>query len=327
MTSRELNPFSADYRNLFGNSYIRQFEVCDSQTERMGQATGIRVDESGYLQDLIVTLVAPVGKQVLIPLNQVHIDQQQQRVYVEGLSRAQIANLPVYDPNQTGQPPRPANAAYPTVTAPLDASAPLEASAPLDSRYISRPSSPAATSRSSSTDEQFIDYSNNPSGDTSIGRLNNQPNEERFYPDLQPENNEATVRLYEERLVVDRNKRRKVGEVIVRKEVETQLVEVPVRREKLIVEQVSPRYEKLAVVDLKTDQPINMAAIEHATAQSATTQPSVSGEFTSAEAASRFLDAIAHHPNAGHHTIQIKILMQDAAERETYQQWLERYLR
>jgi stress response protein YsnF len=49
--------------------------------------------------------------------------------------------------------------------------------------------------------------------------------------------------------VVDRQKR-KAGEVVVRKVIETEVVEVLVRREKLIVEQVSPAYKELAVIDL-----------------------------------------------------------------------------
>jgi len=57
------------------------------------------------------------------------------------------------------------------------------------------------------------------------------------------------IRLIEERLVVDRSKR-KVGEVIIRKEIETRIIQVPVRREKLIVEQVSPERKRLLEIDL-----------------------------------------------------------------------------
>ena len=60
---------------------------------------------------------------------------------------------------------------------------------------------------------------------------------------------ETIIRLLEERLVVDSSKR-KIGEVIVRKEIETRMVQVPVRREKLIVEQVSPEHKQLAEIDL-----------------------------------------------------------------------------
>ena len=57
------------------------------------------------------------------------------------------------------------------------------------------------------------------------------------------------VRLVEERLVVNRSKR-KIGEVIVRKEIETRIIQVPVRYEKLIVEQISPERKQLVEINL-----------------------------------------------------------------------------
>lgn len=62
---------------------------------------------------------------------------------------------------------------------------------------------------------------------------------------------ETVIPLLEERLVVDLT-RRKSGDIVVRKEIETHLlqVQVPVRREKLIVEQVSPEYKLIAEIDL-----------------------------------------------------------------------------
>ncbi len=57
------------------------------------------------------------------------------------------------------------------------------------------------------------------------------------------------VRLVEERLVVNHSKR-KIGEVIVRKEIETRIIQVPVRYEKLIVEQVSPERKQLVEINL-----------------------------------------------------------------------------
>jgi stress response protein YsnF len=60
---------------------------------------------------------------------------------------------------------------------------------------------------------------------------------------------EDVIRLLGERLIIERTKH-KVGEVIVRKEIETHIVQVPIRREKLIVEQISPEYKQLAQIDL-----------------------------------------------------------------------------
>ncbi|MEM7592034.1 MAG: DUF2382 domain-containing protein [Cyanobacteria bacterium P01_A01_bin.83] len=57
----------------------------------------------------------------------------------------------------------------------------------------------------------------------------------------------AAIPLLEEKLQVARHKQ-KVGEVIVRKQVETKIVEVPLRREKLIVERIGKNPEQLTEV-------------------------------------------------------------------------------
>lgn len=71
------------------------------------------------------------------------------------------------------------------------------------------------------------------------------------------------IRLLGERLVVDRSKR-KVGEVIVRKEIVTRMIQVPVRYEKLIVEQVSPERKQLAEIDLGQEEVIGIELLEKA---------------------------------------------------------------
>jgi len=56
------------------------------------------------------------------------------------------------------------------------------------------------------------------------------------------------IPLLEERLQINR-RRQKIGEVVLRREVETRVIEVPVRREKLIIEQVSPEFRQIACID------------------------------------------------------------------------------
>lgn len=129
---------------------------------------------------------------------------------------------------------------------------------------------------------------------------------------------EVIISLLEERLVVDRHKR-KVGEVVVRKEIETYIVEVPVRREKLIVEQVSPEYKQLAVVDLgqSQDQKTNHLDSSHPS--------TVSANFTSASAAIEFLEAIAIHPSSGSTTVQVSVVLTDKNMQTAYQNWLRQH--
>ncbi len=63
------------------------------------------------------------------------------------------------------------------------------------------------------------------------------------------------ITLLEEKLQVARRKR-KVGEVVVRKQVETRVVTVPVRREKLIVERIGKNPERLTEVVI-TEEKVN----------------------------------------------------------------------
>ncbi|MBE9143600.1 YsnF/AvaK domain-containing protein [Planktothrix mougeotii] len=61
-----------------------------------------------------------------------------------------------------------------------------------------------------------------------------------------------TIPLKEEKLIVERE-RRKVGEVVIRKQVETYFVQVPVKREKLVIEQVGTDDQILAEIPLSEE--------------------------------------------------------------------------
>ncbi len=135
---------------------------------------------------------------------------------------------------------------------------------------------------------------------------------------------EATIiPLLEERLVVDRRKR-KVGEVVVRKEIEIYIVEVPVRREKLIVEQVSPEYKQLAVVDLGQVQAedVDVSTLDIPNNH---LSPAISAKFTSASAAIEFLEAIAAHSNSDSTAVQINLVLANENMKAAYQKWLEQH--
>jgi hypothetical protein len=158
---------------------------------------------------------------------------------------------------------------------------------------------------------------------------------------------ERTIPLLEERLVVDRQ-RRKVGEVIVRKEIEVQMVQVPVRREKLIVEQVlepsdsqsmgtrEPQYKSLVELDLGTELGGNRDSFESVNGQingngqiheygdgKILPGPILSGEFNSARAAIQFIEAIAE--NSDQQQIQVSFVVQDVTQQGGYQQLLDQY--
>lgn len=141
---------------------------------------------------------------------------------------------------------------------------------------------------------------------------------------------EEIVRLLGERLVVDRSKR-KVGEVIVRKEIETRMVQVPVRREKLIVEQVSPERKQLAEIDLGQGEILGIelteteaAAIASYETASSNGELTVRGEFNSPKIASLLLNAIALERRQGCKKVRVQIVVEDAERQRTYQEWFDR---
>ncbi len=149
---------------------------------------------------------------------------------------------------------------------------------------------------------------------------------------------EETISLLEERLMVDIT-RRKVGEIVVRKEIESHTItlQIPVRREKLIVEQISPEYKKLAEVDL--GQNVSQEAIEEEARQNlASIDPGAEvlsiqndtqqalpesliaySEFYSLESAIKALQEICSVQNQAHKVIRIEITANDLNHKEALQ--------
>ncbi|MFP4120550.1 DUF2382 domain-containing protein [Coleofasciculus sp.] len=131
---------------------------------------------------------------------------------------------------------------------------------------------------------------------------------------------EDMIRLLEEKLVVNRSKQ-KVGEVVVRKEIETRVVEVPVRREKLIVEQVGEEPKQLAEIDLGKGK---VTGVPDSVETSSPKNPTVKGEFVSPKAASDLLAAIALQDNHGCVNVRVELVVDNPELQETYQQMFDR---
>lgn len=125
--------------------------------------------------------------------------------------------------------------------------------------------------------------------------------------------------LLEERLRVNYN-RRKIGEVIVRKTIETRIVEVPVRYEKLLIEQVSPEHRSLAEVNLSQGE---IPGLDDVTIVQQ--QPVVRGEFTSPRVAGQILDTIAKTLHHRCNKVRIELELDDPALLDTYQGWFNQY--
>lgn len=133
---------------------------------------------------------------------------------------------------------------------------------------------------------------------------------------------EEVIRLLEERLVIN-NQKRKVGEVIVRKEIETRMVEVPVQYEKLIVEQVGSESKILAEVDL-VQSPDSVNVPSQTDLQQTSADNIVKGEFVSPKTASLLLDAIAKQKDHHCQRVRVEIVLENSNQQKTYQEWFDR---
>jgi hypothetical protein len=145
------------------------------------------------------------------------------------------------------------------------------------------------------------------------------PLAESFEPSAELESGgvDELVPLLEERLRVD-YQRRKIGEVIIRKQIETRVVQVPVRYEKLVIEQISPEQKTLAEVDLSPESSENLEG-----AAGPATNTLVSGTFKSAKTASAVLEAIARTLGPRCKNVRIEIDLENDKLQKAYQEWLD----
>jgi hypothetical protein len=109
------------------------------------------------------------------------------------------------------------------------------------------------------------------------------------------------------------------------------MVQIPVRREKLIVEQVSPERKQLAEIDLGLEE---ISGIELTEAEitgsklpettNLSNELTVKGEFNSPKIASLLLNAIALERHQGCKKVRVEIVVEDAERQKTYQEWADR---
>ncbi|MDX2239153.1 MAG: DUF2382 domain-containing protein [Leptolyngbyaceae cyanobacterium bins.302] len=257
------NPYESDYSNYQkapGSFALNRFEVYSDRHERVARVIDGLQNASGELQYLVVEFVEwDPGKQLLIPVHLAQVDLPTQRLYVPSLNRQQVLATPAYNRNPAVNP-TPARPVQPDV-APmrsLEQSVPLEASAPLEGYPVSHPpNSPLhPTQPVAAVPSTPVPTSQPPAARSS-------PPVRPIPPTRPPADlpqaqviHEEVIPVREERLVVD-HKKQKAGEVIVRKEIETEIVEVPVQREKLIVEQVGAEPRQLAEIDLADEASLN----------------------------------------------------------------------
>jgi uncharacterized protein (TIGR02271 family) len=247
MPLHHLNDFYPNYRETIADGQlgsIDSYSIYAQGEDRVGTAKDLLVDESGRFRYLVVDTGPWIfGKNVLLPIGLARFDYDQTRIYVNGLSKSQIENLPEYKsdtvvdenyeeqvrgqyrPIAQGRSNRQFLGNNYGVTNDAANTNPLDAGRmnPLDeARQRTRPGvgSTAGVARQ----------------DNAQIRNNPYDREPGFYG-FSDEDNHGPLRLYEERLVANRT-RAKVGEVAVGKRVETETAEIsePIQKERVVIE-------------------------------------------------------------------------------------------
>ncbi|MGF1518819.1 MAG: DUF2382 domain-containing protein [Nodosilinea sp.] len=242
MPLHHLKDYYPNYRETIADGQlgdIGSYSVYAQGDDQVGTAKDLLVDESGRFRYLVVDTGPWIfGKNVLLPIGVTRFDYNQNRIYVNGLSKTQVENLPEYKDDTV-----------------------------VDEKYeeqVRGQYKPIAQGRSN---RQFLGNNYATSNDASSmnpldpdrmnpldknrqrtqavagvtpeidQRGNDLYDREPGFYGLSDEDNHSPLRLYEERLVAHRN-RAKVGEVTVGKRVETQTAEVsePIEKERVVIE-------------------------------------------------------------------------------------------
>ncbi len=234
MALYKIADFNPNYRqDAFNGDDIKGYDVYAGQRdEKIGSVYDLLVDEAGRFRYVVVdTGFWIFGKKVLVPVAQCRVDSSARRIYATALtSKDQVERLPEYDDNMTVDYDyeERVRGVYRTPT--VEASAPVEATPPVEAagtKAVTTPGTPARPvadrTRATTYDRTNYSYDREPQ----LFNMN--------------ERDHKTFRLYEERLVADKQ-RRKAGEVEIGKRVETETARaaVPVEKERVVVERTTP---------------------------------------------------------------------------------------
>ena len=250
MALYKIADFDPHYRDTFQGNDVKGLGVyADGTDEKIGSVGDVLVDEEGHFRYLVVDLGFWIfGKKVLLPIGRSRVDYGAGRVFAVGMTREQAENLPEFDEHQTldYDYEERVRGVYRN---PRDYNQPLEASAPLNTSAVlgeslglgavaagglgaAAPTQPTVPTQPKTTQQPTTAPTYNRDSyayeqEPSLYGLNDQDHQ--------------TLRLYEERLIASK-KRQKTGEVTIGKQVQTETarVAVPVEKERVVVERVTP---------------------------------------------------------------------------------------
>lgn len=274
---------------------LNNFVVVDKQGEVMGQVKDLTLDTNRQLNLVISRITNDQSNQLFLLISKLiqKIDPPNNLVSAN-INKSQIEHLPEYVPSETiGR----------------------EFFESLDNLAVST----NRANKSMTQNSEHLFKSPNILDETDYTVATGDSNTVKEW-------GEEVIRLLGERLIVDRSKR-KVGEVVIRKEIEMRMVQVPVRYEKLIVEQIGSENKQLAEIELGKEEIPGIELNETATTSAEVTNldgETVKGEFKSPKIASLLLNAIAQERRHGCKKIRIEVVVEDTERQQTYQEWFDR---
>lgn len=251
MALYKIKDFDPDYRKHFDNQDVIGHGLYSGE-EKIGSVDDLLVDDSGRFRYFVVNTGAWIfGKKVLLPIGRARISSSDRRVYVNGITKEQVENLPEYNSDMTvdsnheervrgvyrstgivpGQSPVDAVRNTPGQTS-VDAPSAVAGTTPVDN---------STYNRDVSSRNRDIAY-NRDTANVSDAYTSDAYTYDRD-PDLynMTDRDHQNLRLYEERLVADKT-RQKTGEVVVGKRTDTEraTASVPIEKERVVVERNTP---------------------------------------------------------------------------------------
>jgi len=98
----KLADFDPNYKETFGGDDIKALSLYTEGGARVGSVADALVDREGRFRYLVIdSQFNGSGKNILLPIGLSRIDYNTQRVYVDGLSREQVEQLPEYKESMT----------------------------------------------------------------------------------------------------------------------------------------------------------------------------------------------------------------------------------
>ncbi|BAZ14123.1 PRC-barrel domain-containing protein AvaK [Calothrix sp. NIES-4071] len=205
MALHKISDFDTNYRNTIQGNDVKGMSVYTQGTDdKIGTVSDVLVDDQGQFRYLIVDVGFWIfGKKVLLPLGRSKIDSSQDRVYT-ALMKQQAEDLPEYKEGTV-----------------------VDYDYEEEVRGVYRPTGSSTASAPVGGAATYDRNTYNYTQDSDLYDTNTHEDQ--------------TFKLYEERLVANKQ-RHKTGEVAIGKHVETETarVAVPVEKERVVVERVTP---------------------------------------------------------------------------------------